>query len=514
MVRCSIFIRLAAAAIAVWGSVGLAEPPPAVIKPATAGAAESLSVSEQQLADRFVRLEELLLRMAELTAPTDPNRAALLRKTVAQGKERLLDSQFDAIVKLLDKEQLSRAIENQTQLQRDLKAILDLLMTENRANRLESEKSRIGKYVKQIAELINEQKSLQARAAGADDPKRLGTEQNRLADRSADLSQKMKADESPAPKEPSEKPAASEKPSTEKPSEKPSAKKPANKLADLSAGDSEEAKPDAAPADRLREAERRMREAQKKLEQANRKGATKEQDEAIRELQQAKAALEKILRQLREEEMERTLTMLEVRFQKMIRLQRDVLEKTVSLDKTAESERTHEHEVEAGRLSEAEAQIVAEADRAVLLLREDGSAAAFAESLGQARVDMQQIVRRLAESKVGRMTQQLEEDVIAALEDMAAALKQAQKKLEDKKQGERPMMAGEPGEAPLVDLLSELKMIRTLQLRVNNRTEQYSKLIHGEQADDAELQDALRRLAERQKRIVEIAHDLDLGKAE
>ena len=69
---------------------------------------------------------------------------------------------------------------------------------------------------------------------------------------------------------------------------------------------------------------------------------------------------------------------------------------------------------------------------------------------------------------MGELTQGLEKDVIAALEEMIAALQKAQKDLENKqKQGQPQQQAGEDGEPPLVDTLSELKMIRALQMRVN-----------------------------------------------
>ena len=55
-------------------------------------------------------------------------------------------------------------------------------------------------------------------------------------------------------------------------------------------------------------------------------------------------------------------------------------------------------------------------------------------------------------------------------------------------------------------------MIRALQMRVNTRTARYSKLIEGEQADNAELVEALRRLAERQERIHRVTRDLELGR--
>ena len=61
-------------------------------------------------------------------------------------------------------------------------------------------------------------------------------------------------------------------------------------------------------------------------------------------------------------------------------------------------------------------------------------------------------------------------------------------------------------------MLAELKMIRALQMRVNTRTARYSKMVEGEQAENAELVDALQRLAERQQRIHRVTHDLQMGK--
>jgi hypothetical protein len=67
-----------------------------------------------------------------------------------------------------------------------------------------------------------------------------------------------------------------------------------------------------------------------------------------------------------------------------------------------------------------------------------------------------------------------------------------------------------------VDKLAELKMIRTLQMRVNSRTKRFSKLLAdgAEQADEPELIDALERLAERQHKIERAAHDIVTGRTE
>ena len=55
-------------------------------------------------------------------------------------------------------------------------------------------------------------------------------------------------------------------------------------------------------------------------------------------------------------------------------------------------------------------------------------------------------------------------------------------------------------------------MIRALQIRVNRRTERYSKLVDGEQASKQDVQDALRRLSEQEARVHKVTRDLELGK--
>jgi hypothetical protein len=214
-----------------------------------------------------------------------------------------------------------------------------------------------------------------------------------------------------------------------------------------------------------------MAEARKKLEEAKRENAMKEQEEAIRELEQAKAELEEILRQLREEEMARTLAMLEARFRKMLDAQVQVYQGTQRLDKVPQAERDRDDTIEAGRLSRKEAEIAIEADKALTVLQEEGSAVAFPEAVIEIRDDMLTVRDRLGEAKTDAMTQGIEQDIIAALEEMITALVKAQKDLDDKKQQQSPP-PGQAGEndTPLVDTLSELKMIRALQMRVNTRT--------------------------------------------
>ena len=205
------------------------------------------------------------------------------------------------------------------------------------------------------------------------------------------------------------------------------------------------------------------------------------------------------------------LALLEARFRKMLDAQVQVYEGTVRIDQVPPAERDRDDEIEAGRLSRSRSGNRRRGRQVLGDIREEGSAVAFPEAVMEIREDMQQVVDRLAKANVGPLTQGIETDIIAALEEMVAALKKAQKDMEDKQQQGEPGQ-GAPGEPPLVDTLAELRMIRTLQMRVNNRTKTYSKLTEEDQVETPELLDALRRLAEREERIHAVTRDIVVGR--
>lgn len=262
---------------------------------------------------------------------------------------------------------------------------------------------------------------------------------------------------------------------------------------------------------RLKKAQQRMQRALEQLEKIERDKAVDQQEQALRELEQAKAELERILRQLREEELERTLVLLEARFRKMLDAQVVVYEQTKKIDTNQSSAPEHEIEISSGRLARQERAIVREADRALVLLREDGTTVAFPEAIQQARDDMQSVEKRLSEVKTGVITQGLEEDIIAALEETLAALQQAIKEARARK-GQPQQSSGSPEDQSLVDQLAELRMIRALQGRINRRTERYGQIIGDQPTADPDLREALDELAVRQERVFQATRDLDNGR--
>lgn len=260
-----------------------------------------------------------------------------------------------------------------------------------------------------------------------------------------------------------------------------------------------------------------MKQAQDKLEQSQREEATKDQEEALRKLSEAKAELEEILRQQREEEIERVLALLESRFRKMLEMQLQVYESTVRLYKIPPERRDRFVDIEAGKLSFAERRIVVEAEKCLSLLRDEGSSVAFPESVEQMRDDMRSVENRLGRTQIGRMTQDMEEDILEALDEMIESLQQAQQD-QEQRQNQTPQNApAQQQDQSLVDQIAELKMIKAMQLRINKRTTSYSRLLGEEtndagQSNDEELIEALQELSDRELRLQEITHDIVIKK--
>src|SRR5262249_26691977 len=186
------------------------------------------------------------------------------------------------------------------------------------------------------------------------------------------------------------------------------------------------------------------------------------QDEAIKKLEEARKELEKLLRQLREEELERLLANLQRRCERMLQMQTAVLEETVRLDKAVNQNsdrkpnRTQEHE--SLKLSDKEEQIVREANNTLQLLAEEGSAVAFAEVLGQVRDDMRTVARRFVRADVGHVTQEIEQSIIAMLKEMIEALKKKQQQMQDNKNKPPPPSSSHPPPPRLPPLPTHLPL--------------------------------------------------------
>jgi hypothetical protein len=498
-----------------------------------APANDDLAVEQGQLADRFDRLEMVLSQLAELLADKDPQRARLLREAIVQSRQQDINIRFEATVRLLEQERLAAASSNQVELQSELEELLKLLLREGIGDQRSEQQKRIREYLAELSRLLRMQKGIRARTESGEKLDGLGADQKDAAGRTGKLAKEISetecevaGDQSDSSKsaesgegEKQSKPGSKGSPSEAKPS-KSSGEPSESSGGESSPGESQESEqrpesPADKAVDRLQRAQEQMQRAIEELEKAERDQAEQSQRQAQRNLEQAKAELERILRQLREEELEQKLMLLAARFRRMLDLQLDVYEGTLKIDKVPESARGHEQEIVAVRLGRTESVIVQEADKALILLREEGSSVAFPEVIEQMRGDMEEVATRLTAVDVGKITQGLEEDIIEALEEAIAALEKALEDLEKKRQqgGQMPGDA-EMTEPPLVEKLAELKMIRSLQMRINKRTRRYGQMMEQDQGLKAELEEAMEDLASRQERVHKATYDLGIQRNE
>ncbi|HVL14545.1 MAG TPA: hypothetical protein VM529_18375, partial [Gemmata sp.] len=270
------------------------------------------------------------------------------------------------------------------------------------------------------------------------------------------------------------------------------------------------------PKDQAQEDVQKAVPPQQEAEQDIRKGennqASKNQDEAIKQLEKALKELEKRLKQLREKELEKLLSNLEERVAKMLRMQEEVLAQTVTIDKVVQKNKGQKTTAEIQKSqteADKELQIVAEADKALKLMEGEGSAVVFAGVLSQVRGDMVAVQNRLNAGRVEKQTQDIEQDIIDQLKMMKEALKKAKQDLKDPpKPGDPKDPNGKQPDKKLIDLINELKLIKSLQEQVNKRTIGYSKDDPGEQAKDPLVQAELQQLAERQRVLQEMLHKI------
>jgi hypothetical protein len=282
---------------------------------------------------------------------------------------------------------------------------------------------------------------------------------------------------------------------------------------------------------KIEEGVKDMEETKDKLDKDNKPGALPPAEKAADDIAKAIKNLEEIINADRQEEIERVLERLQARCAKMLAMQIAVKDGTVKLDeKLQEIHRFKGDErplaLDSNVLSDREYDIVKEADRALALLENDGSATAFAEMFQMVRKDMLTVKGRLAQTDTGAVTTAVEDEIIKNLADMVEALKKQRQANKDK--GQKPPPPGPPkppGEDPLVDLIAQLKLLRSMQKGLNSRTGLYAREYRGEQApapdtakDSKErshyemIQKEMKELAETEAKISKILKDMLTGK--
>ncbi len=459
------------------------------------GGSYALGQSPNDLADdqaalsaKFERLQTLAKRIAELAEAEDPERAEQLRRAIRKSQELELSARLQAIVTLLEEEQLAAAARDQTSLADQLQTLLEILLADPNEARIEKERRLLKEALKRIQrQILIQQELRQSLSQGANDAN--AQRQQELAKEVDALKTDLQAGAPSVPADPSSE--------VDDPAGQPSA-------------NSGEPTPKQRAGQRLSAAQESMEQAVEQMEQDDQEQAQSNQAEAQRALEDAREEIEQALRQLREEEQQRRLTKLATRLRRMLAEQTEILTLTKQTEEDRPNRGRRATRIAASGLANRQGELVATAEGALRLLREDGMSVAFPEVLAQIREDMQGIQQRLDAVKLGAFTQRLEIEVITSLEETIESLDKTIADLEQRQQsGQQGAPGGSQGEPPVVDKLAELRMIRAVQARILRRTKLWEELRNDGQADLSEATEQLEALGQRQEALRDALRNLD-----
>lgn len=448
---------------------------------------KELALKQELRARQYRAFEQALLRLATRLAASpkeeDRARAAKLKMALETAAKDDLAGRFDRLTQILgspkplELQELREVMAAQKMVAADIREILALMLSNDRYQELKEEIATLRKIIRELDRAIRDQKVVRLNTEtdrlGKD---ALGGYQVRVTDTTKNVAKLLGA------------PVKDDKPMDP-------AAKPAN-AREAAIQDVHAAVPP-------------QQNAYQNIQKGKNADASNEQDVSIKKMENARKQLEEILKQLREEERERVLAALQARVERMLQMQLAVFAGTVQIDanilKSADKKPGRADEQKSVELSQMEDQIALEATKALQLLETEGSTVAFPEIFGQLRDDCRHVSRRLGKADVGTVTQLIEKDIIAILREMIEALKKAEDDLVATARPPRPGPKKPPEKDPrLVEPVSELKMVRAMQIRVNRRTSSYGDQYPGEQAKVPEIKKELNNLADRQKRIADI----------
>jgi hypothetical protein len=530
--------------------------------------AEALA-RNKRLKEQYQEFEATLARVAQRLArsekPEDQQKAAALQQALQVASDEGIEKRFEALIrslqtsKLISENDVSPVIRQNTDLVEVMDRIIAILSSQDEDARRKDEIKRLTDLLKELDKIIFAQKLERANTeAGRAPGKQLAEGQKKVTNRTENLDQALDkknpkpgepkagepkpgqpkpgepkpGDPKPGDPKPGEPKPGDPKPGDPKPGEpkpgepKPGQPKPGDpKPGDPKPGEPKPGQPQQQPPQQqpqqpgqkpLKDAIKNQQQAERNLQKDEKPKASEDQDRAIRDLVKAREEMEKRLKQLREEERMKLLQDLEARVRAMLKEQREVLDGTrltwEAVEKQPDRKPGRAQQQQAQALSDREKGLVGLASDALELLKDEGSSVAFALGFRNVRSDMLSVMKRLDRADVGPMAQTIEQRIIIQLEKMLAALQKAQQDLKNPPPPPPPGQPPDGQQQQLINRLNELKLIREMQLEVNDRTKLYYQQDKAEQADDPQVAEELRELAKRQQEIYEATRALATGK--
>ncbi|MFN5587197.1 MAG: hypothetical protein ACK5DR_17985 [Planctomyces sp.] len=483
---------------------------------------QTLRNEQIAVSGRYARFERMLMQMADILGRQDPERADLLRKTLGKGREDQVREDLEKAIALLESGELGAASEKQTELLQSFQSLMKLLQSEDRRSAVEREQERLNGLLKDLRNVIGEQRSARAATQNEESPSNAAPGQQKalegtgkLLDEMQQHDQKSEGEKSEGEKSEGEKSEGEKSEGKKSEGEKSEGKKSEGEKSEgeKSGGQKsggQKGQQQTPGCESLQEAEKRMQQALEALQQQQREQALKEEDAAIEELQKAAEKLEEQLKQLREEEKEMMLASLEARFQRMLIVETQIHEGTTALAAVPQKDWLELSYGRCRELAQQQTELARECAQTVLLLREDGTSSAILLAAEDIQADMNSVAEWMQQSNVSELTISVQRDILESLKQLVETMQREMQQMQERQQQENQQQQQGQQQSPLVDLIAEIRMLRNLQLQVNRRTKRVDDLLEG--ASDSERATLLKQvseLAERQQKLFESAKDLE-----
>lgn len=137
-------------------------PPEKAREKPVAKTAKEIRDEQLSISGRYARFERMLVQMADILGRQDPERADVIRRALGKSREDLLKDDIETVVQMLEQGQLGDAALKQGEVVKSFQDLLVLLQSEDRRSSVERERERLNGLLKNVRNLLNEQRSARA----------------------------------------------------------------------------------------------------------------------------------------------------------------------------------------------------------------------------------------------------------------------------------------------------------------------------------------------------------------
>jgi hypothetical protein len=259
----------------------------------------------------------------------------------------------------------------------------------------------------------------------------------------------------------------------------------------------------------VQKASENQKQAGQSLGQQKPSEANKDQKDAEKNLEDAKKDLADAIQKEQDAAQEQALAQIEVMLRKILESQKRLSTGTKETHAKAKPDGKFERteSVRLADLADGEGKLAEDTQGIAKLLDDEGTTIVFPSVLRDIREDMAKTQELLASLQPGVLTQGIQKEIEDRLQEMVDAL---QKELSDRRQKDQQKDGKSPpgGKQPLVPPIAELKMLRSLQVQINNRTVLLNQAGQANQATPEALKLQHKVLSDRQNTVSKMTRDL------